>query len=100
AVRDVAAAQSEPAAAGVDRHRTFPEDGLRALAETGALGLLVPPEHGGSGAGLAALVEARSAVGRACASTGMVFLMHSVTAATVAAGGGPGTSLRRLASGE
>jgi isovaleryl-CoA dehydrogenase len=48
----------------------------------------VPAEHGGGGAGLTALAEACEAVGAACASTGMVFLMHEVTAATVAVGGG------------
>ena len=34
------------------------------------------------------LAEACEALGAACASTAMVFLMHSVTAATIAAGGG------------
>jgi hypothetical protein len=47
------------------------------------------------GAGLVALADACEAVGGACASTGMVFLMHSVTAATVAGGGG-GSAARLL----
>ena len=51
AVREVADAQLAPAAAGVDRARAFPGDNLRALAEAGALGLLVPAEHGGAGGG-------------------------------------------------
>ncbi|MGZ4372763.1 MAG: acyl-CoA dehydrogenase family protein, partial [Gaiellaceae bacterium] len=46
-------------------------------------------EHGGSGGALVALAEACEIVGAACASSGMVFLMHSVTAATIAAGGSP-----------
>jgi alkylation response protein AidB-like acyl-CoA dehydrogenase len=99
AVRAVAADRLAPAAADVDRSRTFPTDGLAALAETGALGLLVPAESGGTGGGLSALAEACEAVGSACASTGMVFLMHSVAAATVAAGGGPEGRLRDMAAG-
>jgi alkylation response protein AidB-like acyl-CoA dehydrogenase len=49
---------------------------------------MVPEAYGGAGGGLGALVEACEAVGAACASSGMVFLMHSVAAATIAAGGG------------
>ena len=54
------------------------------------------------GGGLVALAEACEAVGTACASTGMVFLMHEVTAATIAIGGGERAAglLPKLASGE
>ena len=102
AARDIAEARIAPAAAEVDRTRSFPHDDMRALAEAGALGLLVPTEHGGSGGGLTALAEACEVVGAAGASTGMVFLMHAVTAATVAGGGGARAAelLGAMASGE
>jgi len=87
-VREVARERIAPLAAAVDRDRSFPESSIRVLAERGALGLLVSEEFGGAGAGIAELVEACEAVGGACASSGMVFLMHSVTAATIAVGGG------------
>lgn len=87
-VREVAREQVAPAAVEVDRDRVFPESSIRALAESGALGLLVPEASGGAGGGLATLVEACEAVGGACASSGMVFLMHSVAAATIAGGAG------------
>jgi len=87
-VREVAREQVAPGAGAVDRDRVFPEASLRALAERGALGLLVPEASGGAGGGLGALVEACEAVGGACASSGMVFLMHSVAAATIAGGSG------------
>jgi isovaleryl-CoA dehydrogenase len=90
AVRDVARERIAPDAAGVDRDLRFPDEGLQALSEVGALGLLIPTDHGGAGGGLGALARACETIGGACASTGMVFLMHSVAAATVAAGGGPG----------
>ena len=68
----------------------------------GASARAVPAEHRGAGGGLAALAEACEAVGTACASTGMVFLMHEVTAATIAIGGGERAAelLPRLASGD
>src|SRR5215469_17839634 len=85
-VRDLAQALIAPGAAAIDRESRFPEAQLSALGQVGALGLLVPCDHGGVGAGLVALADACEAVGEACASTGMVFLMHSVTGATVAGG--------------
>jgi alkylation response protein AidB-like acyl-CoA dehydrogenase len=102
ATRDVANETVAANAARVDRERVYPADNLKALGAAGALGLVVPAEHGGAGGGLAALAEACEAVGGACASTGMVFLMHGVTAATIAIGGGERAAglLPRLASGE
>ncbi|MES1248505.1 MAG: acyl-CoA dehydrogenase family protein [Actinomycetota bacterium] len=102
ATREVAAGVIAERAATVDRERTYPAENLRALGEAGALGLVVPAERGGAGGGLAALAEACEAVGAACASTGMVFLMHEVTAATIALGGGERAAglLPKLASGD
>ena len=89
-------------AAEIDRESRFPVEHLSALAQIGALGLMVPYEQNGVGGGLVALAGACEAVGGACASTGMAFLMHSVTAATVAGGGGPSVArlLEDMASGE
>lgn len=101
-LRDLAQTLIAPGAAEIDREFRFPDEQLRALGQVGALGLLVPREHGGLGAGLRALADACEAVGGACASTGMVFLMHSVTAATVAGGSGESAPrlLEDMASGE
>jgi isovaleryl-CoA dehydrogenase len=101
-IREVTSAVIAGRAAAVDRERVYPVDNLKSLGAVGALGLVVPGEHGGAGGGLAALAEGCEAVGAACASTGMVFLMHEVTAATIASGGGERASdlLPRLASGE
>ncbi|HEY5196614.1 MAG TPA: acyl-CoA dehydrogenase family protein [Solirubrobacteraceae bacterium] len=100
-VREVAHEQVAPLAATVDRDRAFPDASMRALGERGALGLLVPEVFGGAGAGIAELVGACEALGSACASSGMVFLMHSVTAATIAVGGGEraGEYLEAMATG-
>ncbi|MBA2724583.1 MAG: acyl-CoA dehydrogenase family protein, partial [Actinobacteria bacterium] len=42
AIRKLASDQIAPSAAQVDAERKFPEDNLRALAEVGAFGLVVP----------------------------------------------------------
>jgi isovaleryl-CoA dehydrogenase len=101
-VRDLARSLIAPGAAEIDRKSRFPDDQLSALGAVGALGLLVPGEQGGAGAGLVALAAACEVIGGACASTGMVFLMHSVTVATVAGGGGESAAglLEEMASGE
>ncbi|MEA2331911.1 MAG: hypothetical protein QOH58_2049 [Thermoleophilaceae bacterium] len=103
-ISDVRAIADGPAAsdaARVDRERAFPSETLAALGSAGALGLVVPAESGGSGGALVALAEAAEALGAACASSGMVFLMHSVAAATITAGGGSeaGEVLRAMAAG-
>jgi isovaleryl-CoA dehydrogenase len=103
ATRDVAAETVAANAARFDRERVYPADNLKALAAAGALGLVVPREYGGAGGGLTALADACETVGAACASTGMVFLMHEVTAATIALGGGGDRAadlLPRLATGD
>ncbi len=88
AVRKAAAGEIAAAAAEVDRDRVFPAAARRALGACGALGLVIPREHGGAGGSLSALAEGCESVAAGCASSGMVFLMHSVAAATIAAGGG------------
>ena len=76
-------------APAIDAEGKFPDDNLDILADIGAFALVASPEHGGAGASLTQLARACEAVGGACASTGMVFLMHSVTVATLQGGGGP-----------
>src|SRR6202161_4364961 len=85
----------------VDRDREFPTESIRALVEVGGMGLLVPRAQGGSGADLCAFAEACEAIGAACASTGMIYVMHAVAAATLASGGGEPASgyLPGMASG-
>lgn len=89
-------------AAAVDRDRTFPRATIDALAPAGALGLMVPEAAGGAGGGLGSLAQACMTLGAECASSAMVFLMHSVTATTVALGGGEqaGEVLAGMARGD
>jgi alkylation response protein AidB-like acyl-CoA dehydrogenase len=66
--REIATRQIAPGAAARDRDSTFPEAELRTLAEAGLLGITVPEEHGGAGAGPVALALAVSEIARADAS--------------------------------
>jgi alkylation response protein AidB-like acyl-CoA dehydrogenase len=88
AIEEAAEGPIAAEAARVDRERLFPVAGIEALGGGGALGLVVGVEAGGAGGSLTALAAACERIGEACASTGMVFLMHSVTAAAIGAAGG------------
>ncbi|HTE85859.1 MAG TPA: acyl-CoA dehydrogenase family protein [Dehalococcoidia bacterium] len=92
-----------PCAAQVDQTRQYPAEGLRALADEGLLGLLVPAQYGGRGGTLTDLALVSEALGWGCASTAMCFLMHSCACALIAAKATPEQGerwLRPAASGE
>ncbi len=77
-VRRIAEEVAAPAADDVDREARFPHEAIDALRETRALSAFVPGTHGGDGVGFRELAGACFDLGRACASTGMVFAMHQI----------------------
>lgn len=95
----VAQAEIVASAASVDAERKFPAESLNRLAEAGAYGLVIPTSEGGAGGSLVALADACTNLGRACASTAMVVLMHSVAAAAITSGGRQKGLLSEMASG-
>jgi alkylation response protein AidB-like acyl-CoA dehydrogenase len=86
----------------VDAEGVFPEAAVEALRESGLLGLTLPAEVGGLGAGPLELVDVTSGLASACGSTAMIYLMHVSASMTVAAAPPPGLPdlLPSLASGE
>ncbi|HEY6443776.1 MAG TPA: acyl-CoA dehydrogenase family protein [Candidatus Acidoferrales bacterium] len=71
----------------IDQSRRFPRGNLEALGKSGVLGLLIPAQYGGTGAGLAEMSQVLQVQAQNCASTAMVTLMHfCATAAIVAKG--------------
>src|SRR5215216_6206212 len=75
-------------AARVDREARFPRASIDMLAGAGWLALGVPERFGGPGGGPEEIVAAIEHVAGACASTGMVYVMHVVAAQTLLAGTG------------
>lgn len=75
-------------AGAVDREARFPRDSIDELAAGGALALGVPERFGGPGARPVDVAEVIERVAAACASTGMVLVMHTVAMQTLAAGTG------------
>lgn len=74
-VAEVARAHAE----AVDRDGRFPAEACAAMREARLLGLTAPPDLGGEGVGLAEIAGVCTALGAACASSGMIFAMHHIS---------------------
>ncbi|HYU02444.1 MAG TPA: acyl-CoA dehydrogenase family protein [Jatrophihabitantaceae bacterium] len=85
----------------VDADAAFPANAVSELRASGLLGLVLPEDIGGLGAGPDEFVEVVSDIAAACGSTAMIYLMHTAAAVTVAAAPPAGLSglLPDLASG-
>jgi acyl-CoA dehydrogenase len=60
----------------VDREGRFPKEAFDAIREQRLLGLLIPAALGGEDASAAEIVDVCYILGRACASTAMIYAMH------------------------
>lgn len=67
----------------VDEEGVFPAESVAALRESGLLGLVMPVDLGGMGAGPLEFVDVTSALAAACGSTAMIYLMHTAAAVTI-----------------
>ena len=76
-VRDLAREEFAPKAMERDKTKAFPAENLKKLGELGLMGMMVPPEYGGSGADAVSYVVALSEVAYACASTAVVMSVHN-----------------------
>ncbi|APO51425.1 acyl-CoA/acyl-ACP dehydrogenase [Bradyrhizobium diazoefficiens] len=76
-VAQVAAAEAE----AVDREARFPRKAIDAARKERLLGAQIPIEFGGDGASISEVADMCYALGRACASVGMIFAMHQTKVA-------------------
>ena len=81
--RSIVARAREAAAIGAehaqrhDRDGTFPSEALEALARSGYLALVIPPEYGGEGASVSEMLLGNLELGRGDASLALVVAMHA-----------------------
>ena len=76
----VAAAAAEHGDA-VDRDARFPTETFAAARAQRLLGVMVPTELGGEGASVSDVVDVCYMLGKACASSAMIFAMHQIMVA-------------------
>jgi acyl-CoA dehydrogenase len=67
----------------VDRDGRFPAEAITAAKAFGLLGIMAPTQLGGEGASLGEVADVCYTLGRACASTAMIYAMHQVKIACV-----------------
>ena len=78
--REFVVREIEPNAAAWDRERRFPVETIAKLAELGLLGICVPEELGGAGAGFVAYVLALEELSRGDAGVGVTVAVHTSAA--------------------
>ncbi len=76
-VREFAREVVAPEAAERDYRKQFPGDILIQMGELGLMGMMIPPEYGGSGADTISYVLALSEIAAACASTAVVMSVQN-----------------------
>jgi acyl-CoA dehydrogenase len=77
----VVAAAASKDAEDVDRQARFPKASIDAAREQGLLGAQIPTKFGGHGASIFDVTDMCYTLGRACASTAMIFAMHQTKVA-------------------
>ena len=78
---DQVAAIAAAHATAVDSDSRFPAEATAAARERRLLGVAVPRELGGEGASISEVADICYALGRACASTAMIYAMHQTKVA-------------------
>ena len=77
-VSKIAQKELAPKAAEIDKTCSFVWDGLEKLKEADVLGLAIPSEYGGMGMDILSFVLATEEIAKACASTALSFISHSI----------------------
>ncbi|HEY2382427.1 MAG TPA: acyl-CoA dehydrogenase family protein [Terriglobia bacterium] len=86
-------------AALTDSEARWPEKSITALSSAGLLGLTIPKEFGGAGAGMREFARVTEELATVCGSTAMIYLMH-VCGAQVIAGARQRSALDGIVTGK
>ena len=76
--RDFARAELAPVAEKHDNDETFNMEAFKKMGELGILGITADPEYGGAGMGALAATLVMEEFGKACASSTLSYLAHSI----------------------
>src|SRR5579864_8051413 len=100
--RDIADQVLAPAAAQNDKAARFSTEAVEALGRAGLLGLMLSTKVGGSGLGPRTFAYATATIAEADASVAMIYIMHALGVATIAAarpGAAVGPTLQQISDG-
>ena len=85
--RKVAEEVVRPIAAKYDDLQEYPEEVRQAYIDTGLLGVWIPKEYGGHGAGTVALCLVVEELSRACGAMGVAFAVNALGSFPILVGG-------------
>ena len=85
--RRVAREKVAPRAAEIDESGEYPDDIFATYRDVGLLGLTIPTEYGGSGAGFLALVLAVEEVAKHCNASSLILLLSALSTQPINLGG-------------
>ncbi len=85
--RRIAQERVAPRARAIDESEEFPEDIFDTFRSAGLLGLAIPEEYGGSGAGCLGLVIAIEEVAKYCNSSALILLLSRLPTSPILIGG-------------
>ncbi|MCX5821233.1 MAG: acyl-CoA dehydrogenase family protein [Deltaproteobacteria bacterium] len=77
--RDFANKELEPFAGKWDREETFPEAAIKKMSGLGLMGMMIPAEYGGAGAGAVSYSLALQEIAYACASTAVTMSVTNLS---------------------
>jgi alkylation response protein AidB-like acyl-CoA dehydrogenase len=86
-VRKISANEFAPRAAEIDEKEEFPWENKKILEENGLLGIQIPEEYGGAGAGMLSLAIVVEEVARVCASTSVILTTQALATDPILLGG-------------
>jgi len=79
----IATEKLAPRASEIDQNRIFPWENIHILGEASFLGLIISEEEVGLGFGRACFASVVKEISKACASTGLVYVSHSIVAKAI-----------------
>jgi alkylation response protein AidB-like acyl-CoA dehydrogenase len=85
--RRLARQRVAPRAAEIDEKEEYPHDIFQVFREAGLLGLSIPQEYGGAGAGILALCLAVEEAAKYCCSSGLMLLLSGLSTQPILIGG-------------
>ncbi|HLF76760.1 MAG TPA: acyl-CoA dehydrogenase family protein [Dehalococcoidia bacterium] len=85
--RRVAREVVAPRAAEIDETEEYPQDVFDAYRELGLLGISMPEQYGGSGAGILGLALAIEEVAKYCCSSGLILMLSALGTRPILIGG-------------
>ena len=86
-VRKIGVKEFAPRAAEIDLKEEFPWENKKVLEENGLLGIQIPEEYGGAGAGMVSLAIVVEEVARVCASTSAILTTQALATDPLLIGG-------------